>query len=251
VSSSVQYPVPGLVPTIPTPRLSSHTHRGSVASIPDVDSPSLPSSPGFHDDFVNNASLHPGPASSAAPSPIAGHALPQQGTQPIPSAYLPYNEYFGSSPAASGVQYPATRPAYMVPGPSSHIHRGSVTSLPVVDPLPSPSSSSLQTELYGDDGDDSLHFGSASDGAPSRLEGHDLSQQGTSSAELEAPQRRRRDGKRKRKDVPQDPEATERLRNRRQKDEYCQEELYKLFVPRDEGTVPKKDRLPLSTSQSL
>jgi hypothetical protein len=134
------------------------------------------------------------------------------------------------------------------------MHRGSVASLLTVLSRPSPCSSGLQNDdLNDNDGIASFSPGPALGGAPPGLEGHDLSQQlvGTSSADPEAQQSRRRNGKRKRKDDPQDPFATERLRNRREKDDRCQEELYKLFVPKSRGTVAKKDRLPLSTSYFL
>lgn len=274
-TSAIPYPTAGPVSMIP-PGPSFQMRCGSVASLPAVDSIPLPSSPILHDHFVSISPVRPRLAPSAAPSQIAVHALPHQDTSgplaaPLPprkeprigerkcpapanqlisSAVTPYHECSSSSSATSS----ATEPAHMVPGPSSPMHRGSVASLLTVLSRPSPCSSGLQNDdLNDNDGIASFSPGPALGGAPPGLEGHDLSQQlvGTSSADPEAQQSRRRNGKRKRKDDPQDPFATERLRNRREKDDRCQEELYKLFVPKSRGTVAKKDRLPLSTSYFL
>jgi len=113
--------------------------------------------------------------------------------------------------------------------------------------LSSTSTSSLQVDL-----DSNATFSPiyASPGAPS-LAGQTLPQQGNSSAAPKAPRKKRRTGQRKRAAKPKDPEAAERLRSRRESDDEHIEDLLELFVPGDERDGPKKDRLRLSTSQSL
>jgi hypothetical protein len=241
-TSAIPYPTAGLASMIPLSGPSFHVRRGSVASLSAVDSFPLPSSPILHDHFVGISPVCPELAPPAAPSQIAGHALPHQdnsgslgaslaprkeprtgerkcsapANQLISSAATPYHECSRSSSA----NLTASEPARMVPGPSSHMRHSSVASPHTVRSLSSTCSSGPQSDdLDGSDGIVSVFPGSASDGAPSLLEGHDLSQQleGTSSADPEAPQSRRRNGKRQRKDDPLDPFATERLRIRRAK----------------------------------
>jgi hypothetical protein len=276
-STAILYPTAGPAAMKPTRILgpSFHVRCGSVASPSAVDS-SFPllSSPILHDNVIGISSVRPGLATPAAPCRNAGHALPHQdisgslaaplapqkeprigerkcsapANQLISGDATPYHEYSRSSSATLA----ATEPPSMVP--SSHMHCDSVASPATMCSLPSLCSSGSQNvELSRNDGIAPFFPGWASDGAPSRPEGRDLAKQlgGTSSADLEATQSRRRSGKRKRKDDPRDPFATERLRIRRKEDDNCQEELYELFVPKAKGTVAKKDRLPLSTSYSL
>ena len=131
----------------------------------------------------------------------------------------------------------------MVQGPSSYPHRGSVTSLYSEDSLQSHPSSAFQDDLNA-----TFLPRHASSGTPSQFTDHTLPHEGTSLAAPEALRKKRRTGKRKRIDNPEDPKAAERLRKQRQSDDENIEYLYKLLVPSSEGEVPKKERLSLSTS---
>jgi len=161
--------------------------------------------------------------------------------QPTPNAYPLY-------PAIPTDQYPAAVPADMQ-RPSSYTHRDSVVSLYSEDSLQLPSSSALPDTL--DSTNPTLSPRHASPGTPSYFTGHKLPQQDTLLTTPEALRQKRRAVQRKRIANPKDPKAAERLQNQRQSDDKDIEYLYKLFVPDSEGEVPKKDRLRLSTSQSL
>jgi len=161
--------------------------------------------------------------------------------QPTPNAYSPY-------PAIPTAQYPAAVPADMQ-GLSSYTHRDSVDSLYSEDSLQAPSSSALPDPFDSNDPTPSPRH--ASPGTPSHFTSHTLPQQCTSFETPEALRKKRRAVQRKRIANPKDPKAAQRLQNQRQSDDKDIEYLYKLFVPDSEGEVPKKDRLRLSTSQSL
>jgi len=165
--------------------------------------------------------------------------------QPIPDPYTSYP--WSSSPFAA--RYQTAIHADMVPGPSSLTHRESVVSLYSEDSLQLPSSSALPDAL--DSNNPTLSPRHASPGTPSHFAGHTLPQQSTSLAAPEALRKKRRAVQRKRTVNPKDPKAAERLQNQRQSDDEHIEYLYKLFVPDSVGAVPKKERLGLSTSQSL
>lgn len=254
VISGTQYPSAGTAYVNMIPGMSSSlTHRGSVTSL----NPATTS--GLQDHILS------GSASSSA-SHIDGHSLPQQGSsskvpdaqriercagkrkqpaqenQPTPSTYPRYPEWSDSSQVTLGAQHSAAGPSHMVPVPSPRTHRDSVASLYSLR-----SSPGLQDDLVA-----ALPLpGEALDDTPVRIEGRDLSQQDTSSVEPEAPQKRRRTGKRKRVPNPKDPRAAKRLQDQRHNDDECIEMLFNLIVPKDVGQVAKKDRLLLSTSQSF
>jgi len=160
--------------------------------------------------------------------------------QPIPDAYTSYP--WSSSPFAA--RYQTAIHADMVPGPSSLTHRESVVSTYSEE---FSSSSALQGDL---DSNATFSPRYASPGAPS-LAGQTLPQRGTSLAAPEALRKKRCTRKRNRVATPKDPKGAERLQNQRQSDDEHIEYLYKLFVPDSVGAVPKKERLGLSTSQSL
>jgi hypothetical protein len=152
------------------------------------------------------------------------HALENH---PFPDAYTPYS-WSNSPPTNSTALFPADVPADMMPGPSSLTHRESVVS--------------LHSEKS---------FLSSSPSLRDDLDRNTLPQQGTSSAVPKPLKKKRCTGQRPRVSDPKDPKAALRLQNQRQSDDKDIEFLYKLFVPTSEGDVPKKDRLGLSTSQSL
>jgi hypothetical protein len=170
------------------------------------------------------------------------HALENE---PTPDEYT--YSWSNSLPANPTAQYHAAVPADMVPGLSS-LHRESVGSLLSEESFQPSSSSSLQDDLDSGAMPSPSH---ASLGVPSHSAGHILPQQDISEAAPEPQQKKRRPGQRKRTVNPKDPKAAERLQIQRQSDDEHIEHLYKLFVPSSEGEVPKKDRLSLSTSQSL
>ena len=170
------------------------------------------------------------------------HHVPENG--PTLDEYPPYS-WSNSPPANSTTHYHAAVPANMVPGPSSYTHRGSLVSLLSEESCQLSSSSSLQDDLDSGGMPSPRH---ASLGVPSHPAGHILD---ISEAAPEPHQKKRRTGQRKRMANPKDPKAAERLQIQRHSDDENIEHLYKLFVPSSEGEVPKKDRLGLSTSQSL
>lgn len=212
---------------------SSHPHLGSVTALIPVDTS------GLQDHVL------PGSASSGA-SHIKGHALPQQGTSSkVPDAQrIKRCTRNGKQPTQENQPTLNAYPRYMVPARSSHAHRDSVASL---DSLLSRSSPGLQYDLVAA----SPFPGSVLDDPPAQIGGCDLPQQDTSSTDPESPQKRRRIGERKRNPNPKDPIAAERLQLQRLNDDVYIEMLYNLFVPKSMGQVRKKDRLRLSTSQSL
>ena len=161
--------------------------------------------------------------------------------QPTPSSYPSY-------PAISTAQYPAAVPADMVQGLSTYIHRNSVAPPHSESSLQIPSLSALQDDL---DSNATFSHRHASPNTPSHFKDHTPPQQGTSLAAPEALIKRWRADRRKRIGNPKDPKAAQRIKNQRRLDDENIEYLYKLLVPDSEGEVPKKDRLGLSTSQSL
>lgn len=172
--------------------------------------------------------------------PLTQHALKNhwQSTQ---GAYTPFPDF---SLATSSAQYPVAGPEYVMPGPSSHSRRDSSASLFPEDPIPLSPSSGLRDGFVSSA---ALSPRLASTGAA----GHALPQQATSSAVAEARGKRRTTGKRKRAEIPKDWRAAQRLQNQREEDNKNLDFLFKLFVPSSAGTVetvPKKDRISLSTS---
>jgi len=167
--------------------------------------------------------------------------------QPTSNAYTSY-PWSSSPPTPSTAQYPAAVPADPVQMPSSLPNHESVHSLYFEESFQLSSSSGLQDDLVSNATFLPRHV---SPGAPSHFAGHALPQQGNTLAAPEAPRKKRCTGPRKRADKPIDPKATKRLQDQRQSDDEHIEDLYKAFVPDSEGEVPKKDRLRLSTSQSL
>jgi hypothetical protein len=75
---------PAAEPAYIIPEGSSHTHRGSLASLVSEDSFPFPSSPGSQNEFVSGAPLFHGLASPDTPSQIAGSAHPQQPSSSAP-----------------------------------------------------------------------------------------------------------------------------------------------------------------------
>jgi hypothetical protein len=238
-----QYPIEDqlLIPNAYTPNMipgmsSSHPHLGSVTSLNRVDSSGLQdhilagsASSGASHDEGNNPPQQG--TSSEVPNVqrikryTGNRKQPAQEKQLTPSAHSRHLEWSDSSQATSGAQHSAAGPSYMVPVPSSHTHRNSVASL---GSLLLRSSPGLHDDLVG----------------ASPLPGSALD-------DPEPPQKRRRTGERKRNPEPKDPIAAERLQLQRLNDDVYTEMLYNLFVPKSVGQVPKKDRLRLSTSQSL
>lgn len=151
----------------------------------------------------------------------------------------------GPSLANSSVRYPAAGPAHTVPisGPSLQTLRGSVDSLPFVDPFPVRSSSGLQDDLTADP---PLN-GPAPNGDSSQIGGHNLSQQGTSSAAPAVARKIRRPGKRKRVETPKYENAAKRLRCQRESDAKNLEELRQILGV---GVVQKKDLIGARTCPS-
>ena len=70
---------PAAEPAYIIPEQSSHTHRGSLASLVSEDSFPLPSSSGLQDEFVSSSPFFHALASPGASSQIVGHVLPQEG----------------------------------------------------------------------------------------------------------------------------------------------------------------------------
>lgn len=184
------------------------------------------------------------PAVSGLPSRVAQNQHAQN--YPTPDAYTPY-PWSNSPPTSSIAQFPVDVPAEMMPGPSSLAHHGSVVSMHSEESFQLPSSSGLRDDLDGNATSPSRY---ASSGTPS-LANPTLPQQGTTSAVPKPLGKKRRPGQRKRDPDPRDPKAAERLRNQRRTDDEHIEDILNLLVPDGERDVPKKDRLRLSTSQSL
>jgi len=172
------------------------------------------------------------------------HALENQ---PIPDAYASH-PWSSSPPAIPTAQYPAAVPADMAQWRSVYTHRDFAASVYSEDSLQLPSSSALQVDL---DSNATFSPRHVSPNTPSHFADHTLPQQGSSLAVAEALRKKRRAGQRKRFGNPKDQKAAQRLQNQRESDDEHIEYLYKLFVPDSEGKVPKKDRLRLSTPQSL
>jgi hypothetical protein len=264
VNLVTQYPSAGTANVDMIPGMSSsHIHLGSATSLNQLDTTS-----GSQNNVYNSSQIILGPGASPQirdqnpPQSSSSMALesprkkrrtgrrkrPALENQPIPSVYTPYPGSSGASQATSGAQYSAAGPSHMVPGSSSHTH--SVAFPPVVDSFPSPSSSGLQNDLYGNDGITPHIPGSPSNGDLSQTEGHDFSQQSASAASPATSSERRkvrRAGKRKRKDDPKDKKGTERLRGQRQTDA---DNLEKLCGILGAPEAQKKDIFAICTSQS-
>ena len=169
--------------------------------------------------------------------------------QPTPDAYTSH-AWSSSPPTTSTAQYQAAVPAGMVQGPSSLPNCESVVDLYPEESFPLSSSSGFQDDSVSN-ATFSPSYASPGAPGPSHSAGHTLPQQGTSLAVPEAPRKKQRIAHRKRVTKPKDPKATKRLQIQRQSDNENIGDLYELLVPDSEGEVPKKDRLRLSTSQSL
>ncbi|KAI9510343.1 hypothetical protein F5148DRAFT_1282040 [Russula earlei] len=223
------------------------------------------SSSELQDNTVSGAPL-PGPGSSGPPSQIASPALSQQGTsstnlraprehrratkrkrvdQPKDPRATPSLRHQRQSNGET-ITTQIARPALPQQGTSSmtlldpHEHRCTRECKRVDQPKDPTATTRLRNQRQSDEAITKPQIASPA-----------LPNQGTSSTTLRAPHDRRPAPKRKRVDQPKDPKAANRLRKRRESDDRKLEEIFDIAVPSSVGKVPKKDRLDLSTSQSL